>query len=202
MRTLFFFFSFCIFLFSSCSEDDNQLEFPRTFVFNNSQIVAEKGIVVGDNESYREIDSRSGNLDNFRSEVALDLFGYVRNQGFGNYIESITLLNQESVRINYWDNGNIISLTLPADLDNVDGEIIDKSLYGHTLVWDKINQELKYCLSLSLGILYWANNLIPEVTYDYCISNNIDQELQIKLAEYDFEKNDTIGIYMVDVVYK
>ncbi len=74
MKTKFIFLGIALLFLAACSKDSS--EYPRTFRFHHSSVAAEKGFVIGDNESYTEISPRAGNLDTLRSLLGLNLFNF------------------------------------------------------------------------------------------------------------------------------
>jgi hypothetical protein len=188
---------------SSCNTDQTDVKaYPKKFEFYKSQIMEEKAYVIGDNESYSEINSIEGNLKLLKSEVTTDLFAYIRNLGNGTFIESIELLSKDSVRLYTWLNGMETSFDLSANSENATGEIINTSLYGYTIVWDKNKQELSYCLALTLEILKKNGNFNSQIEYDLCGDGNIGNEFSKILKTDDFQTNDTLGIYLLKMIYK
>ncbi len=199
MRYLLFFFLLSVF---SCDQENDQKEFPRTFSFHHSTIIAEKGYVFGDNESKVEINSKAGNLDSLRFYVSNNFYQVIRSSTMGFYYESITLLSKDSVLIKAWQDNMFFTYTHPADLENINGEIIDKNEFGTTIIWDKNKQEIKFCIALALGIFELNGNPYFDVDYEICLAEDIQGELQNFISYNDYKKNDTLGLYMMEMAYK
>jgi hypothetical protein len=186
----------------SCSKGDNHSEYPKTFLFNHSEVINEQGFVFKENESYDLISSHAGNLDSLRTNITQDLYSNIRDQMFGYYVESLTLLNKDSIEIKAWDNGQIVSYILPVDVDNPTGGIIDKNDFGTVMLYNKTNGEIKFCIALALGIFEFNGNPYYDLDYEFCEFTNVLNELQNFITSNNYQKNDTLGIYMMDMVYK
>lgn len=188
--------------FTSCIPEEDQQQFPAKFDFHHSFITNEKAFVIGDQESFVEIDSKSGNLSEFRSEIADELYGYIKSLAFGVFVESFEVISKDSVRIDVWENGIMNSYRLPSNLSNENIEILDENFYFSKITWDKTNQEIRFCIALSLGILERNTVFYPEVVYHFCDSEDIHGEFQTILSGSDYHKNDTLGMYLMTMVYK
>ena len=201
MRFLKFILFVVLILLISCSKENNHSEYPKTFTFHHSTITDEQGFVFEENESYFIINPRAGALDSLRFNITRDLHSHIRNQMFGYYVESLTLLNKDSIQIKAWDNGQSQTYILPAYVDNPSGGIIDKNDFGTVMLYDKANGELKFCIALALGI--FEKNGIPyyDLDYELCQFPNIPEELQNFISYNEYKKNDTLGIYLMDMVY-
>jgi hypothetical protein len=189
-------------LFTSCSNEEEPQLFPVKFDFHHSIITEEKAFVIGDHESILQIDSKSGNLQEFRSEVANGLKGYIKSLAFGIFIESFEVISKDSVKIYVWENGSLNSYSLSSHLNNDNIEILDENFYISKISWDKTNKEVKFCMALSLGILNRNATFFPEVVYHFCENKDIDFEFQNILSENEYQNNDTLGIYLLTMVYK
>ena len=186
---------------SACSKDNN--EYPRTFKFHNSTIKAEKGFVIGDNESYTEISSRAGHLDSLRSLLAVNIYSFFKSQGGGAFIESIDLLSKDSIRINVWFGDTIQSATLPALLDDPNGILLDPFyLDGGLIKYNSNSEEISICQAIGIGIVKRGGHVFVQINGSFCDSNDVIYELEDILLTDDFVKNDTIGIYITDDIYK
>lgn len=196
MKNQFYFIAFLFIIIISCSKDNN--EFPKTFKYHHSNIIDEKGYLIGNNESYSEIDSRSGSLDTLHS-ITSDVFGYIKESKVGYYIESFTLLDKTSININTWENEIQNSYKVDANLDASNGEILDPTIFDTNVSWDKSSGEIKFCIAFSLSII---NANLFEYGYDYCQSKNVKSELENLLFASNYNNGDTIGLYLMEMVYK
>lgn len=191
-----------VILFISCGKDNDDITYPRKFIYNKSELAKEKGFVIGDNESFSEISPDAGNLNILRTNVVLNYSYFVKDSIQGLFLESFELLSKDSIRLEFSFDGDKQFVTMPADVDNIDGMIIDPGLLGTTVIWDKVKQELRYCIAIDLGIIKRGNQVLGDVAVDFCSSNDINTELQRVLLEDDYVKNDTVGIYLLDMFYK
>lgn len=186
---------------SSCSKDNN--DYPKTFKFHHSTIKAEQGFVIGDNEMYTQINSKAGSLDTLRSLLAVDLYGFFKNDSSGAFIESLDLLSKDSVRINVWFGGTIQSATFPALIDDPDGLLIDPFYFdGGEIKYDSNHEEISICLAIGIGIVKRSGHVFVQINGNYCDSNDAIHELERILLTDDYVKNDTIGVYVTDDIYK
>jgi len=192
----------CLLINISCNKDNNKSEYPRTFTFHHSTIIDEQGFVFEENEAYIIIHPRAGTLDSLRFNITRDLYSHIRNQMFGYYIESFTLLNKDSIQIKAWEDGLSITYTLPAYVDNPTGGIINKIDFGTVILYDKANGELKFCIALALGIFERNGNPYYDLDYELCLAPNVPGELQNFISYNDYKKNDTLGVYMLEMAYK
>ncbi len=201
MKTSLFILLICSSFLFSCNDDDNQVQYPKKFDFDHSVVINEKAYLMRENESLIEINPRAGNLVQFRSEVAADLYGYIRSLEFGTYVESIEFLSENLLRIQIWKNGVVNAFTFSANTVDVNIEISDQNFYISKVIWDKNKKEIKFCLALSLGILDRSGVYIPEVQYKYCEEGDINLEFQKILSDNEYQRNDTIGVYLLDMIY-
>ncbi len=186
----------------SCSKENNQSEYPKTFVFHHSTITGEQGFVFGDAESYVVINSKAGHLDSLRFYVTNDLYHYIRDQMFGYYVESFTITSKDTVQIKAWENGQTIIYSLPAFVNNPNGGILNRNDFGTVLLYDKTKGELKFCIAVALGIFNLNANFYYDLDYEFCLAVDPQQELQNFISNNSYQKNDTLGIYMLEMVYK
>jgi hypothetical protein len=196
MKNQFYFILFLLFIIVSCSKDNN--EFPKTYKYHHSNILDEKGYLIGNNKSYSEINSKSGSLDSLHS-ITTDVYDYIEKNKVGYYIESFTLLDKTSVKINTWENEFHNSYTVNANLDATNGEILDPTIFDTNVTWDKSNNEIKFCIALTLSII---NTNTFEYGYDYCQSKNANTELENLLLASNYNNGDTIGLYLMEMIYK
>ena len=80
-------------LFIACGKDNDDFTYPRKFSFKKSEIIKEKVFLIGDNESYSEINPYKGYLDSLRAEFILNYYHFVKDTLQSPFIESIELLS-------------------------------------------------------------------------------------------------------------
>lgn len=186
---------------TSCSKDNN--DYPKSFKFNHSTIKAEQGFVIGDNETYTQISSKAGNLDSLRSLLAVDLYGFIKNDGGLAFIESLDLLSKDSVRLTVWFGDTIQSATFPALIDDPDGLLIDPFYFdGGEVKYDSNHEEISICLAIGIGIVKRGGHVFAQINGNYCDSNDAIHELEKILLSDDYVKNDTMGVYVTENIYK
>lgn len=187
---------------SSCNETEPLGEFSGKFIFDHANIIKEAGFVIGENESYFEIDSRAGNLKIFRDSLRINPNEFIRGLGLGYFIESFKFIEQDSIKVYVWQNGGIDIRTYPMDMDNVDGEILDAGILGCPVSWEENKQEIRFCMSWLLAIQQQNGNFIPAISYLPCKDTVLMMALEEALLEDSFDPGDTLGLYFIDMIYK
>ncbi len=67
---------------------------------------------------------------------------------------------------------------------------------------NKTKGELKFCIAVALGIFNLNANFYYDLDYEFCLAVDPQQELQNFISNNSYQKNDTLGIYMLEMVYK
>ncbi len=186
----------------SCNQAEPLGEYPRKFIFDHASIINEAGFVIGDNESYLEIDSRGGNLKIFMDSLEMNPNEFIKDSGWGYYIESFEFLQQDSIKIHFWQNERMDSKTYPMDISGINGEIMDPEILDYSLYWEKNTQELRYCMSWLLVIQQLNGNFIPSISYMPCKDKVLIKTLEEALMEDSYFRGDTVGLYFIDMIYK
>lgn len=189
-------------LFSSCVKENADSPFPMIFTFHHSAITIEKAYVKGNNDNFSEIDSKAGSLKELRTFANTDIYQYVRNNRYGMYVESFEIPSKDSVRMNVWNSGTLQVNTVKGDIDNVNGEIIDPNLFGLTIKLDKNKGEIQFCMAFTLTIANRTAPLVSSYGLAPCNTLGIQDELKGIIDANSFEKNDTLGLYLMDMIYK
>ncbi len=186
-------------LIIACGKDNDDFTYPRKFSFKRSEIIKEKVFLIGDNESYSEVNPYKGYLDSLRAEFIVNYYHFIKDTLKGPFIESIELLSEDSIRLEVFYDDHIDFYTFPADVNNVNGEILDPTFFDATVVLNKEKQEIRICYAEVIGLL---QNRPITLDQNYCTSNDLNSELNIFLSQDDYMKNDTLGIYILNLVYQ
>ena len=189
-------------LIFSCVKENTESQYPMTFIFHHSVVTNEKAYVKVNDASFSEIDSKAGSLNELRTFANTDMYQYVRNNKFGVYIESFEIISKDSVRLNLWSSGSIQSNTLKADVDNINGEILDQKTFGSVVKLDKVKGEIEFCMAFTVTIANISAPLVSTYGLVSCNSLGVQDELKGIIDLNSFEKNDTLGLYLMDMIYK
>lgn len=189
-------------LIIACGKDDDDITYPRKFSYKRSEIIKEKIFLIGDNESYSEINPYKGYLDSLRTQFYLNYYHFVKDTFQGFIIESFEVLNKDSVRLEISAAGNSNFITISSDIDNIDLMKIDPFFVDAKIYWDQEKQEIRYCHAFALGIVKKVNQEYFNLDQNFCSSKDITIELDKFLFEHEYLKTDTLGIYLIDLVYQ
>lgn len=200
-QTLIFLLTIALF-FSACDKENTANQYPITFIFHHSVVTNEKAYVKVDNNNFLEIDSKAGSLNTLRTFANNDMYQYVRNKFYGAYIESFEFISKDSVRLNIWNSGSVQTSTLKANYENINGEIIDQKTFGSIVKLDKNKGEIEFCLALTATIANLTAPIVSSYGLVSCNSLGVQDELKGIIDANSFKQNDTLGLYLMDMIYK
>lgn len=197
MRLLNFFLP-SILLFVSCSKDSD-LSYPIKLNYSHTEITQKRVYLLGDNETYSVINNYRGYLDSLRDEFVVNYYHFTKDTLMSPVVESIELLNEDSIKLKITVNGIADYFILHTNLRDDNDNLINPSAFEMSFKWNKDSGEIRACASMLITI---PQTDPPYLDQNFCSSQNPDTEFQRFLDEFEFSKNDTSGIYLMELVYR
>lgn len=178
----------------SCGEpDEGTIEYPSTYTFEYSE-VADKTVFSFDSNEQYEIATSKGTYQQFEDDL-LDNFGadFIVSSGFA--LNKITILDDAQLQLVATNDTDTITFIVAYTLE-------DNELMVDGLTWLSFDgTNFYHCLEL----LRLAENMNNNVNYftsvDNCSSSSIIEIIDREVEQKTFVENDSVGVYLIDLVY-
>jgi hypothetical protein len=184
----------------SCSKDNTNIVSPHKYNYQRTEISAERIYLFGDNETYSAIPNYKGYLDSLRTEFILNYYHFTKDTIKSPVIESIEITNADSAKLSISFNGMINSYSIPVNTSNSGTELFDPSIYELSVKWDQNKNQVRACFSEYINLSPVVGHI--SASQLYCTTREPDTELKRFIDKEKFNKSDTVGLYLVELVYE
>jgi hypothetical protein len=189
----------------SCSKDNTTTVYPRTFTYQKTTLQSSDGVAMKDNINYEVIGSKTGNLKFFYDTMGNSYKAFAFAIGSG-YINSFTLISKDSIKVTAISPVDTISQTVPSTENDPNGFLIDTSVIGEVVKYDKINEVINVCMQVFAGYQKYPGNknYTPFADLAVACDNSSNPLLAINnyISSKSFNNGDTIGVYFLNLSYK
>ena len=200
-----FIFSVATILIISCSKDNTSLIYPRTFVYQKTQLKSSEGVAIKDNKVIEVVGSRAGQLSICYDTVTKDFKKL--SLAIGSYfVNSFTLLSKDSIELTAISNTDQQKYTFPSLKSNAGGLLIDTTLFPESVIYDSIQDVIKACIKVYASLPNsqgsHPHGFILDLGESCDSFDNPLLALNDFIAKGIYEKGDTLGVYFLDIIYK
>lgn len=186
-------------LLHGCNDNDN-VSYPKLYVFSHVNVEEGKQWVVGQNEQITELPVTTGTfggfydtLDQFIVNSFMDFF----------FIEEIELMSEDMIRLKMRVNSELWDTTFSYTYEDeqlVIGALGNSNLFSY----DDSSDSFALCASVS-GAINGPNPILDPLAYHLKIeecNGTLEALVMDLLAHHIYQPEDTLACYMPRLVYK